>query len=94
MEFKEVENGILLQVRVKPNAKKFSVKLKDGRIVVELKSPPVEGKANDEMIRELSGFLGKPVRLIKGHKSRHKTLLIPATAAEIQSRLNHIASGS
>jgi uncharacterized protein (TIGR00251 family) len=95
MELKEVETGVLIHIRVKPHARKFAVKLKDDRIIVELKSPPVEGKANEEAIRELSGLFGKPVRILKGHKSKHKTLLIQGTsAAEIRSLLNHIENSS
>ena len=88
MEPKQTENGVVIHIRVKPHARKFVIKLHDGHIIVEVKSPPVEGKANEEVIRGLSDFFEKPVRLLKGRKSRLKTLLIQGTElAEVRSRL-------
>jgi hypothetical protein len=88
MQPKQVENGVVIHIRVKLHARKFAIKLRDGQIVVEVRSPPIEGKANEEVIRGLSDFFEKPVQLLKGHKSRQKTLLIQRTAlAEVQSRL-------
>lgn len=88
MEPKQVQNGVAIQIRVKLHARKFAVKLHDGQVVVEVRSPPIEGKANEEVIRGLSDFFGKPVQLLKGHKSRRKTLLIQGTVlAEVRSRL-------
>ena len=41
----------MLQVRVKPNARASSlVEQEDGTWLAELKSPPVDGKANAELI--------------------------------------------
>ncbi len=93
MEPKEVANGVVIKIRVKPRAKRFSIKLYDGQIVMEVKSPPMKGKANDDVVKELSSFFQKPVQLLKGHMSKHKTVLIQGIAlSEIQSRLDRIAS--
>jgi len=41
---------VILRVRVKPNAKASKLELQaDGTWVARLKSPPVDGKANDEL---------------------------------------------
>ena len=91
MEPKEVKNGVIIDIRVKPHARQFAIKLYDDQIVVEVKSPPVRGKANDDVIRGLSGFFQKPVELLKGHKSKRKILLIQGiTLPEVQSRLDSI----
>ena len=44
-----------IQVKVKPNSKQQKIeKTKDGNFVVRLKSPPVDGKANQELIKLLA----------------------------------------
>ena len=41
----------VLQIKVKPNARECALRrLEDGTFVASLKSPPVDGKANAELI--------------------------------------------
>jgi uncharacterized protein (TIGR00251 family) len=57
------------------------------RIIIKVRSPPLEGKANKEVedvIRETTGF---PCAVISGHTSRQKTVRIDGDPAEIISRL-------
>lgn len=52
-------------------------------MLVKLKAPPVEGKANAELIRFLSEALHCPKRqivLLRGETNRQKSLEIPAEA--------------
>ena len=43
--------SVMLQVRVKPNARTSSLRqVEDGSWLAQLKSAPVDGKANDELI--------------------------------------------
>lgn len=43
------------QVKVKPNSKQQSIQeAADGSLIVHLKSPPVDGKANEELIKVLA----------------------------------------
>ncbi|MDX2216206.1 MAG: DUF167 domain-containing protein [Oculatellaceae cyanobacterium bins.114] len=45
----------VIQIKVKPNAKKQAVQMaEDGSWVIHLKSPPVDGKANAELIQVLA----------------------------------------
>jgi uncharacterized protein (TIGR00251 family) len=45
----------IIQVKVKPNARcSHLTKLEDGTYLAEIKSPPVDGKANEELIRLVS----------------------------------------
>lgn len=43
--------AVTLQIKVKPRAKMSSLtRMPDGTLVARLKSPPVDGKANEELI--------------------------------------------
>lgn len=67
-------------VKVKPNAKKQSLEEQpDGTLVAHLKSPPVEGKANEELIKLLATAFQVPrsrVRIKLGASSRTKVVEI------------------
>ena len=80
-----------LAVRVTPNAKKsaFAGWTADekGRpvLLVKLSAPPVDGKANTELIRFLADELNHPkgqITLLRGTSSRQKTVELPAAAME------------
>ncbi|MBD2742487.1 DUF167 domain-containing protein [Coleofasciculus sp. FACHB-1120] len=68
------------QVKVKPNSKNQSIKeAEDGSLTVHLKSPPVDGKANEELIQILSKKfnVSKSRIIIKlGLSSRNKLIEI------------------
>lgn len=50
--FKETMNK---QVKVKPNSKNQNIdEAADGSLIINLKSPPVDGKANEELIQILA----------------------------------------
>lgn len=65
---------------VKPNARQSSVEqTADGRWLVRLTSPPVDGKANAELIRVLAEHLGvakSHLTIASGLTSRHKKVII------------------
>jgi uncharacterized protein (TIGR00251 family) len=45
------ESVLVLQVKVKPNSRESSLaQLDDGTWVARVKAPPVDGRANDELI--------------------------------------------
>ncbi len=76
---KETKDGTLLLVYVQPKAKKNGIEGVDewrGRLKVKIKAPPVEGKANKELIRFFSKLLGVEVEIIRGETSREKDLLV------------------
>jgi uncharacterized protein len=53
-------------------------------LLVKLAAPPVDGKANQELVRFLAGLLGCPkggILLERGGTGRVKSLKIPASAA-------------
>jgi hypothetical protein len=78
-----------LVVRVTPNARRSEIlgwgSDEKGRSVLLLKlaAPPVDGKANVELVRFLAGELDCPksqLQLLRGDGSRQKVLEIPASA--------------
>lgn len=68
------------QVKVKPNSKiQKIVEEADGSLTVYLKSPPVDGKANEELIKLLSkkfDILKSSIRIKSGLYSRQKLIEI------------------
>ena len=77
-----------LVVRVTPNAKRseFAGWTADekGRpvLLIKLHAPPVDGKANTELIRFLSKTLGcskSDIVLLRGDTTRQKSLELPAS---------------
>ena len=75
--FKDGAHGTALAVRVIPRSKKdeFVEIMEDGVIKIRLTAPPVEGKANQALIRLLSKALSVPessVSVVAGSKNRDK----------------------
>ena len=76
---KETKDGTLLLVYVQPKAKKNEIEGIDewrGRLKVKIKAPPVEGKANKELVKFLSKLLKAEIELVRGETSREKDLLV------------------
>lgn len=74
---KEVHDGILVDIEVSPKSKKFEITGYNEwreRIEIRLKSPPLKGKANKEIVNEFSKLTKSDVEIISGLKSHHKTL--------------------
>ena len=71
---------MLVQIKVKPNSRRPRLEeAADGAITAYLKSPPAEGKANEELIAVLAGRYGVPksqVRIKAGLTSRTKLVEI------------------
>jgi len=80
---REGSDGVLIDIEVTPGTK--TVKVPSGynpwrkRIEVRLSREAQKGKANQQLIRELSGMLGvseNDVTLISGHTGHKKTVHI------------------
>lgn len=81
MAFVEVDgDDLLLHCHIQPRASRDTlVGIHDGRLKIQVASPPVDGKANDRLIRFVASILGIArgrVSLVRGQSSRHKTLRI------------------
>ena len=65
-------------VKAKPNAKEERVeKIDSAHFVVSVKEPPIQGRANQAIVRALAEFFGvsvSRVTIISGHTSRSKLI--------------------
>lgn len=71
-------NAVRVSVRVKPHAKVERVEPQpDGSLVVSVKEAPVEGKANEALVRAVAAHFGVPrsnVEIVRGGSARQKLL--------------------
>ncbi|MCQ4152640.1 MAG: DUF167 domain-containing protein [Archaeoglobales archaeon] len=68
-----------ISVKVKPSARETRVEKSGEEYLVSVRSPPVEGKANAELIEALAKYFGVPksrIRIVAGQKSRKKIVEI------------------
>jgi len=66
-------------VNVKPNSKTQKVEKKGNEFIVWLKSPPVDGKANKELIEVLAKYFDvkkRDIEIKSGATSRKKLIII------------------
>ncbi|MBC7320171.1 DUF167 domain-containing protein [bacterium] len=64
-----------ITVRVKPNSAKQNIRVEDNIYIVSLNSPPLEGKANEELVEVLADYFNtskSKIKIISGHKSKTK----------------------
>lgn len=77
---KQTEVSATLSVRIQPRSSKNSVtRMEDGSLKIRLTAPPVDGAANEAMVRFLSGLLSvgrSQVEIVSGHTSREKRIKI------------------
>jgi uncharacterized protein (TIGR00251 family) len=80
VSFLASKKGIILNLSITPNAPKTQLCGKYGdRLKIKLKAPPVDGKANKELIKYLNGLLKKhkiKCELIGGKTSKNKRVLL------------------
>jgi uncharacterized protein (TIGR00251 family) len=72
--------SVRIAVRVTPRAGQDRIDgMREGVLHVRLTAPPVEGQANEALVRLLAHALGVPpraVRVLRGHTGREKLLEI------------------
>ena len=70
---------MVINIKTVPGAKKNFIKEEAGGYKVYLTAPAVEGKANQALVEFLADYFGvkkRDIEIIKGLKSRHKTVSI------------------
>lgn len=81
----------ILSVSVVPGASKSEiVGVEGGALKVRLAAPPVEGKANRELVRLLAralGVRGSDVEIVAGHRARLKKVQVYGADPNTVSRL-------
>ena len=84
--------GVRFPIRVMPRARKAEVKgVRDGRILVRVTPPPLDGAANQAVVSAIAVALSVParhVRIASGEKSRNKIVEVTGlAAADVTARL-------
>jgi hypothetical protein len=85
-----------ITIHVQPKSSQAKIVLEGSRIRVWVNAPPVDGEANDAVIKLFSKVLKvakSKISIIRGQSSREKTLRIEGfTEKEITERLNNVSN--
>ena len=86
------DGGVRLRVRVQPRASRSEIAGAHGEeLRIRLQAPPVDGAANDALVRLLAEALGVPrsaVEIVSGLAGRSKTVVVRGIAvADAAQRL-------
>jgi hypothetical protein len=88
---KQTPDGILVSIRISPNAKKNEI-IKDGEIFkLKITAQPIDGKANKAVIEYLSKQFKIPktsIKILKGETSKDKTILLMTTDSNKVEKIN------
>ncbi|MES2222280.1 MAG: DUF167 domain-containing protein [Acidobacteriota bacterium] len=80
LRIRDTPQGAVFEVRVHPRAKRTAITgILDGRVKVALASPPVDGRANDELQRFFASLFEVPrsaIQVVAGEHTRDKRLSI------------------
>lgn len=74
------DNSFFIAVLIQPNSPKSIIQgLHDGKLKIRIHSPPVDGKANEELIKFLAKFFAvrkSQVEILRGHTDKNKHIKI------------------
>jgi uncharacterized protein (TIGR00251 family) len=79
-----------IEVKVIPNARKRMLSRDGSLVTVRLTAQPLEGKANEELIRYLSEILKlrrSAIKIVRGEKGRRKIIEVPLDEQELDALL-------
>jgi uncharacterized protein (TIGR00251 family) len=97
LQFTESDGAITFNVRVVPRASRTeAVGVYDGALRVRVAAPPVEGAANEELMRFVAKSLGvaaREVEIVGGHTSKSKRLRVRGAARASVEALARRARG-
>lgn len=86
LNISEKSDGIYLNCRVTPRTSKSGIKgKKNGSLLVGLHSAPTDGNANRELVEIIADALKIPksrIEIVKGLKSREKTIYVQGITSE------------
>lgn len=81
-----------LTLHVQPGAKRSEITgLHGDALKIKLAAPPIEGRANEALIKFIAGIFAVPLRnveLHQGSQSRHKVVAVSGSKVEPQSLLH------
>jgi len=83
---------ITLALHVQPGAKRSGIAgLHGAALKIRLAAPPIEGRANEALLKFIAELFGVPLRQVElkqGGQSRHKVVAITGSAIDPESLLN------
>lgn len=86
MMFHESGDSITFNVKVIPRAKRDEIVGVEGDAVkIRLNAPPVEGRANEALVKFLAAVFDIPraqIEIVRGETSRHKVVRVRGVALE------------
>jgi len=89
---------LILRLRVRPRGSPEGIgPVREGRLIVRVSAPPVDGEANNRLMRILSRELATPLAMLilaRGVTSRDKDVVVRAAAARHSELLTRFASRS
>ena len=92
------KEGLILEVVVAPRAKRSKfVGFHGGYPKISLAAPPIEGRANEELVsllKELFGIPGRDIELIRGDTSKRKAVLLRGISTEKVLQVLETSQGS
>lgn len=85
------DGGVLIRIFVKPGSPRlsFPAGIEDGFVILEVRSPPLAGKANRELVKSVAKFFGvssSNVSIIGGIKDRNKIVRVLGVTVESAKR--------
>lgn len=83
-----------MKARVTANSKQFKAWFEDGLLNLRVRAPARDGKANEEITKELSRLLKAKVFVIRGLKSRDKEIVFELEEKEVVDRINSLANAN
>lgn len=92
MPIEKSKDGVIIKVHVQPKSAKSGVwGIYGGSVKIKLNSPPVENRANEELVRFISSLMGirkSDIKILRGTTGRKKKVFIPGISArEASSKL-------
>jgi uncharacterized protein (TIGR00251 family) len=97
LEVRERGDSVRFAVRVQPRAGRSKVAgVRGGALLLRVAAPPVDGAANEELVRLLAGWLGvarRDVSIVGGAASRSKLVDVRGVSVEaVRSLVTEVES--
>lgn len=89
---RSVRDGTEIDIMVSPNSNRKGMEGLDEwrkRIVVRVRAPPLDGKANSEVEEVLGEITGFRCSIIRGQTSRQKTVLVLGPEEKVLSLISN-----
>ena len=86
MDIREVETGVYFGIRVKPSSPAFRIAIDSEGVIMEIRSPPEDNRANKEIIQRLRRIFRRDVSIVSGLKSREKVIFVRGIKRDVVER--------